>query len=235
MSSKSSSHDVPTPPWVVRRRSGPARVPLTLERIVDTALAVIDTEGSAAVTMRRMAGDLGVVASSLYVHVRNRDELLALALEYVLEEIGPPELTGDWVEDLRRHFTNMQRGLSAHGDIAAYNFAAFPPTSVGVATTERLLGALLEARVPAQVAAWSLHRLTLYTTADVYEGWHLATQNSDSWIGPTRDYFASLPPDRFPAITSSLPYLLDARSDDRFRLGLSMLISGIASHIPASR
>jgi AcrR family transcriptional regulator len=212
--------------------STPARVPLTLERIVDTAIAVIDSEGTAAVTMRRMAGDLGVVPSSLYVHVRSRDELLLLALEHVLEEIGLPEITGTWDEVLRRHFTNMQRGLSAHGDIALYNFAAFPPTAIGVATTERLLATLLDADVPPRVATWALHRLTLYTTADVYEGWHLATQGAKTWIGPARDYFQSLPAEQFPAIARSVGFILDSRSDDRFQLGLSMLISGIASFIP---
>ncbi|GII95042.1 TetR family transcriptional regulator [Sinosporangium siamense] len=194
-------------------------------------MAIIDMEGSAAVTMRRVAGDLGVVASSLYVHVRNREDLLSLALERVVEEIGLPEITGDWAEDLKRHFTRMQRVLSAHGDIAAYNFAAFPPAPTAVATTERLLSILLDAGVPARIAAWSLHRLVLYTTADVYEGWRLSSLGADDWIEPVRDYFRSLPRDRFPAITGNVEVLLDAESDDRFELGLSMLIAGIAVYI----
>jgi AcrR family transcriptional regulator len=216
----------------VPRKAGQApRAPLTLDRIIDAAIAVIDTEGSAAVTMRRVAGDLGVVASSLYVYVRNRDDLLYLALERVLDQIGLPESTGKWDEDLRRYYTRMQRGLSAHGDIAAYNFAAFPPTPTGVATTERLLSMLLEAGVPARIAAMAVHRLALYTTADVYEGWRLSTRAPEEWTGPVRDYFLSLPADQFPAITSNIDVLLNDASDDRFELGLSMLISGIAAFV----
>lgn len=232
MPQKPESTAVPTPPWATRRKSeAPARVPLTLDRIVGAAMAVIDTEGSAAVTMRRVASDLGVVASSLYVHVRNRDDLLSLALERVLKEVGLPEITGKWETDLMNHFTKMQLALSAHGDIAAYNFASFPPTEIGVATMEKLLSLLLDAGVPARIAAWSLHRLELYTTADVYEGWRLANKDMESWINPVRDYFQSLPPEQFPAIAGNIDLILDANSDDRFELGLSMLISGIASFI----
>jgi AcrR family transcriptional regulator len=232
MPQKSESTVAPTPPWAMHRKSAtPARAPLTLGRIVDAAMAVIDTEGSAAVTMRRIAGDLDVVASSLYLHVRNREDLLALALERVLKEVGLPEVAGEWETDLKNYFTKLQRGLSAHGDIAVYNFAAFPPTAIGVATTEKLLSLLLDAGVPARIAAWSLHRLQLYTTADVYEGWRLATKDLDSWISPVRDYFQSLPPEQFPAIAGNIDVILDANSDGRFELGLSMLISGIAAFI----
>ncbi|WP_424184801.1 TetR/AcrR family transcriptional regulator C-terminal domain-containing protein [Actinokineospora sp. G85] len=233
MPQKPDSTAAPTPPWTAPRKSeARAKVPLTLNRIVDAAIAVIDSDGSAAVTMRRVAGDLGVVASSLYVHVRNREDLLSLALERVLEEIGLPEITGNWQDDLKNHFTKMQRALSAHGDIAVFNFAAFPPTAIGVATTEKLLALLLENGIPARVAAWSLHRLQLYTTADVYEGWRLADKDVEAWINPVRDYFQSLPATEFPAIAGNIDALLDASSDDRFELGLEMLISGIAKFLP---
>lgn len=149
MRQKSNSAEVPLPPWEVRRKTEvPQRAPLTAERIVDAALAVVDTEGSAAVTMRRIASDLGVVASSLYAHVRNREELLLLVLERVMKEVGVPEVTGQWDADLKAHYTKMQRVLSAHGDVALYNFAAFPPTAIGVAITERLLSVLLNVGVP---------------------------------------------------------------------------------------
>ncbi|MFF7052767.1 TetR/AcrR family transcriptional regulator C-terminal domain-containing protein [Streptomyces griseorubiginosus] len=232
MHQKSNTDEVPLPPWEARRKAAaPPRVPLTAERIVDAALAVVDAEGSAAVTMRRVAGDLGVVASSLYAHVQNREELLLLVLERVMKEVGVPEVTGQWDKDLKAHYTKMQRVLSAHGDIALYNFAAFPPTAIGVAITERLLSVLLNVGVSAKTASWALHRLTLYTTADVYEGWRLAHKDLDDWLEPVRDYFTSLPADRFPSIADNVDVMLDADSDGRFELGLDMLISGLATFI----
>ncbi|WP_324783376.1 TetR/AcrR family transcriptional regulator [Streptomyces sp. H51] len=232
MRQKPNPTDVPLPPWEVRRKTeAPPRAPLTADRIVAAALAVVDQEGSAAVTMRRIAGDLGVVASSLYAHVRNREELLLLVLEAVMKEVGVPEVTGRWDADLKAYYTKMQRVLSAHGDIALYNFAAFPPTAIGVAITERLLSVLLNVGVPAKTAAWALHRLTLYTTADVYEGWRLAHKDLDNWIDPVRDYFASLPAGQFPSIAGNVDVMLDTDSDGRFELGLNMLISGLAAFV----
>jgi AcrR family transcriptional regulator len=69
-------------------------------RITATALAIADAEGLDAVSMRRVAADLGTGAASLYRYVETRDELLdlmtdAAGAEY---ELSPP--TGDWLADL---------------------------------------------------------------------------------------------------------------------------------------
>ncbi|MEI2766528.1 MAG: TetR family transcriptional regulator [Dermatophilaceae bacterium] len=72
----------------------PARAPLTREALFARALAIVDAEGLPALTMRRLAADLGVEAASLYHHVAGKAELLdgALALmrtEIVLEQPLP--------------------------------------------------------------------------------------------------------------------------------------------------
>src|ERR1700761_594287 len=64
------------PPRPRSTRERPAKKPLSEEAIVDAALAITRAEGFDAVTMRRVAGELDSGAASLYVYVRNRDELL---------------------------------------------------------------------------------------------------------------------------------------------------------------
>src|SRR4051794_35258783 len=75
-------------------RSRPTRGPkpaLTLERIADAAIAVADTEGLAAVSMQRVAADLGYTKMSLYRYLPGKAELVAAMLE---RGIGaPPVLT----------------------------------------------------------------------------------------------------------------------------------------------
>lgn len=58
---------------------------LTLDRIVDAAVALADREGIDALSMRRVAGELGVGAMSLYRHVPGKAELLALMLDKVCD------------------------------------------------------------------------------------------------------------------------------------------------------
>ena len=68
-------------------RDRPAKAPLSEEAVVDAALAVAKTEGLAAVTMRRVAAELDTGPASLYVYVRNRDELLHAMLDRVAADI----------------------------------------------------------------------------------------------------------------------------------------------------
>src|SRR5205085_1947960 len=61
---------------------------LSLERIVDATLALIDEQGIGAATMRTVAARLGVRAMSLYNHVDSREELFDAVVERVVNELG---------------------------------------------------------------------------------------------------------------------------------------------------
>jgi AcrR family transcriptional regulator len=74
--------------WGIRDRpaKGPRRG-LSLERIVAAGIAVANQEGLAAVSMGRIAAELGAATMSLYRYVGAKDELLALMVDTAL---GPP-------------------------------------------------------------------------------------------------------------------------------------------------
>ena len=61
---------------------------LTRERIIAAALRVMDTDGLEAVSMRRIAREVGVEAMSLYHHVRDKEDVLDGICEAVMREIG---------------------------------------------------------------------------------------------------------------------------------------------------
>ena len=79
-------------------RAQPTRGPkpaLTLEGITDVAIAVADAEGLAAVSMQRVAAELGKTKMSLYRYLPGKAELVALMIERAIGE--PPELSaGSW-------------------------------------------------------------------------------------------------------------------------------------------
>ena len=70
------------------------RKPLSRERILDTALALVDEEGIEALSMRKLGQALGYEAMSLYNHVANKDDLLDGILDLVLAEMEPPDPAG---------------------------------------------------------------------------------------------------------------------------------------------
>lgn len=88
---------------------GPKRT-LSLERIADTGIAVADAEGLVAVTMQRVAADLGFTKMSLYRYLAGKAELVALMVERAVGE--PPAIgTTDWRAALKEW---------AHHLLAAY-------------------------------------------------------------------------------------------------------------------
>ena len=78
------------------------RKPLSRERVLATAVALVDSEGIQALTMRRLAAVLGVEAMSLYYHLPAKEALLDGVVETVLNEIGAAVAevgdtpAGDW-------------------------------------------------------------------------------------------------------------------------------------------
>ena len=90
------------------------RTPLSKERVLHAAIELADAEGIDALSMRRLAKELGVEAMSLYNHVANKDEILAGILDLVASEFELPSDTGDWKTAMRRHAISSRDALLRH-------------------------------------------------------------------------------------------------------------------------
>jgi AcrR family transcriptional regulator len=89
--------------------------PLTRDELLDAALAIVDSEGLAALTMRRLAGAVGVEAMSLYHHVPHKEALLDGVVERMRSEMQLPETApDDWADALEAIFVEYRRVLTAH-------------------------------------------------------------------------------------------------------------------------
>lgn len=84
------------------------------EDIVAAAITVADTDGLAAATMRRVAGEMGTGAASLYRHLETRDDLVDLMIDQVLEHYRPPAVTGDPVGDVVTDLMERLRFIRGH-------------------------------------------------------------------------------------------------------------------------
>jgi AcrR family transcriptional regulator len=112
------------PPKVPTRGPKPA---LDLERITDAAIAVADAENLAAVSMTRVAAELGYTKMSLYRYLPGRTELVALMVE---RAIGlPPSLDAShWREGLRAWAHRLLDGFLQHPWVLE---ALTPPRPIG--------------------------------------------------------------------------------------------------------
>jgi AcrR family transcriptional regulator len=92
--------------------------PLTRERIITTAVAIADRDGFEAVTLRRIAGELGVHVTSLYNHVPTREAITDGIVERLVEEADLPAAPIGWE-------TWVRRFVEAMGEVATRHPGAF--------------------------------------------------------------------------------------------------------------
>ena len=70
------------------------RRPLTQDAVVDTALRLVEEYGAPALTMRRLADELGAAVTAIYWHVGNRDALLDLLVDRIVDDMGHIKAAG---------------------------------------------------------------------------------------------------------------------------------------------
>jgi AcrR family transcriptional regulator len=94
--------------------SAQPRVPLSKQRVLRAAVALADQGGVDALSMRRLAHELGVVPMALYKHVDNKDELLDGMVDVVVGEIDPPASGTDWKTAIRKRVLSARSALLRH-------------------------------------------------------------------------------------------------------------------------
>jgi AcrR family transcriptional regulator len=90
------------------------REPLTRDRAIDAAVALADVEGLPAVSMRRLAQELGVEAMSLYHHVANKDDILDGMVDRVFGEIDVPSPGGPWRPAMADRAHSLRAAMMRH-------------------------------------------------------------------------------------------------------------------------
>ncbi|WP_127932649.1 TetR/AcrR family transcriptional regulator [Nonomuraea polychroma] len=96
-----------------RPRKAP-RQTLTLERIVAEAVALLDEEGADRLTMRRLAERLDTGSTTLYWHVKTKDDVLDLALDAVFGEVRLPDPAAGWQAAVRELIGGWRAALLRH-------------------------------------------------------------------------------------------------------------------------
>lgn len=93
-------------------------IPLTKDELFTAALAIADAEGLEALSMRRLAAEVGVEAASLYHHLPSKDALLSGVIVKMRSEMRIPDpLPEDWRELLLAIFSEYRRVLAAHPNL----------------------------------------------------------------------------------------------------------------------
>jgi AcrR family transcriptional regulator len=221
-------------------RPGP-KASLDVDRIVAAAVRLADAEGLAAVSMRRIAADLGVAAMTLYTHVPGKGELVDLMLDDVLGELYPDEqavAAGAW----RARLTTMAR--------ANWEFFLRHPWALHVATGRPPLGPGLMRKYELELRAvdgLGLSEVQMDLLVTLVGGFVRGTAGGvqekadaerltgiteEQWWAATEPYVAQVfDPDRYPTAARVGPVAgeeVGAYDPERsFEFGLERLLDGI--------
>jgi len=138
--------------WLRPPRAAAGRPPQhTRAEITAAALAIADRDGLAAVSMRRVAADLGTGAASLYRYLDTREDLLDLMTDATGAEYTLPAPSGDWLADLIAVGQRARAIMRRHPWLPGLVITRPALGPNGIALLEHVLGVL--ASHPAPLAA----------------------------------------------------------------------------------
>ena len=204
--------------------------------VVATAIEMADRDGLAALTMRRLADELGVGAMTAYHYFPSKDRLLLALIEAVLTEIPLPRDDG-WRPQIRQLAFDTYHTLRRHPWAARAMLALPEPTPGRLAHMERMLGALERAGLSPDDADDAFHALEAHVMG--FSLWEVGMD-----LGEPEDvaelaarFLEQLPHDRYPSVAAHIEHHVTtqrARSDGAFGLTLDAILDRI-EQLPGAR
>jgi TetR/AcrR family transcriptional regulator, tetracycline repressor protein len=208
------------------------RARLSKRAVVDRALKLADTEGLDALTIRKLAQDLGVTPMALYWHFRSKEDLLEGMAEHVWGEI---EVNVDpsipWWAQLQGGLESLLRMLRAHPSAPQLVLEHEKRNEAALRATEAALEILLGAGFDPQHAA-EIARSTLWTgiTLVMSEAGYrpeLSDEERAEWNRRSELELAMLPAARYPHLVQCAAPMANCDPDFHYRLGVEMFIAGV--------
>jgi AcrR family transcriptional regulator len=202
---------------------------LSPERVAAAALELLDREGLDALSMRRLAAELGVGTMTLYGYFRSKDELLDAVVDAAVAEREPFSFEGSWQEQIRRLMQASRRNLSRHPGLVKVRAdrPVLRPEALRFAETGMTI--LRGAGFDRADAARAFRLLFTYVFGYVSfspEG-TAAEAKRDA-----RAATAALPPDEYPALNEASEELAEAMAgQETFDFGLERIVDGLEARL----
>jgi len=226
-------------PWwsksrVLRQRS------LSAERIVEGALALIDRDGLERLSMRRLGTDLAVGATSIYWHVPNKEALLDLIVDRLMEETAAElrvESGTTWRAQLASYAQALRTVLERHSAAAPLLGARLPIGPNGLRVMERVLGILDGAGFGGRQRALAYGALTGYCVGQAVLQARRSPTDPDEPT-TTGDHLRRLgtllqdaPRGRYPNVFAGAIEIAALTDAEQFEYGLQRMLDGLEGEL----
>jgi AcrR family transcriptional regulator len=203
------------------------RTPLSKERVLRAALELADAEGIEALSMRRLAKELGVEAMSLYNHVANKNEILGGIIDLVAGEFDLPADESDWKTAMRRNAISSRDVLLRH----RWATSIWMTQGGGPARLRNgdwMLRTLREAGFSPELIYHAFHILESYVL-----GYTLQQLNfpytGEELAGLAADFLKQIPVEDYPDLVEHIHQHIEPHDEETsgFELGLDLILDGL--------
>jgi len=195
---------------------------LTQSEIAAAALAVVDRDGLAAMSMRTVAAELGMGTMSLYRYVSDREQLEGLVVDLVLSgvDLTPPPRAA-WPRRISTLAERVRAALAEHPAMVPLTLTRRHASTATLMFGERILEILTAAGFTGRRRVVALRCLLAYIVGAIQQE-HLGALS-----GPGTAALAALPPEDYPRLTENARTARGMRADEEFRGGLEILLTGL--------
>jgi len=217
-----------------------SRERLDIGKIVHAAIALLDESGLEQLSTRRLADALGIRSASLYWHVSDKAELLQWIADHICGRLELPNPNLAWQDQVLAFARNYRTVLLSVRDGAEILLATPPFTPNRLALMESMFNSLVKAGFPRQEIVMASMLVNDYVlsfvknesrmTPDRIQPSLLAAEDDDAQTGP----YDPRSLERYPTLSSLLPYMLRVHTDEHFEYGLNVLLGSLERRVNPS-
>ncbi|WP_309238147.1 TetR/AcrR family transcriptional regulator [Actinoplanes aureus] len=215
---------------------------LSKAAVADRALRIADEEGLEAVTIRRLAKELGVTPMALYWHFKNKDELLLGVVDHVLSGVRADPAAGDpWQKRLRTVFETVVDVMRAHPSLPdLLHSVDKQQTESFTRATNDTLALLTDAGFTIDEGYWVATYL-LNAAIGLVAGQpdcpaSVPAEQVEEWRRQKRIQLESLPADRYPKMVElAASYRTELDLDHYYAFSVDLVIAGVEAMAAAKR
>jgi AcrR family transcriptional regulator len=207
---------------------------LSRDEILEAALSLIQRDGIGAVTMRRLADEIGVTPMALYHHIPSKKQLLDLAVDRVGANVHIAHDGRPWIDQMRDYAISWRDELHRYPGVAGYLLRQEAPPSMAWRVIDDAVSLLVEAGFPDRTAARAYAALANYVLARCDQEEIIAShaRTREPWTEERiRQVMAGAHDNIDHARISG--YLNELSADDHFSYALERLLVGIDAERPA--
>jgi AcrR family transcriptional regulator len=210
--------------------TGEPRIRLSRTRVLDAAIANADQGGFEALSMRRLADELGVAPMALYRHVANKDDLIDGMVDIVFGEIDLPAPGADWRTAMRQRAVSLRAVLSLHRWAIGLMESRRNPGSASLRHHDAVIGSLRAGGFDMAMAAHAFSLLDAYIYGFALTKMNLPFETEEQVADVAQDMLRPFAPDEYPNLVEFITeHAMKPGYDygNEFEYGLDVILDGL--------